>query len=101
MRNEMVAVLTLLFTLTFLSGCPAVSGKPGQAHVEAERARLEAIGPEYRDMANNAYRKTEDGDFEKWFDEDQAKRRNRTVDTWERDVEAAEKELGTNQPENK
>ena len=95
-----LALLLILGLLVSLNtGCGSLE-RVTEAHAQADRANLDAVAPEYLDMSKNAYRKKSDGTFEKWFTDEQAARRDRTVQAWTRHVESAEEEaLGTKKAE--
>lgn len=74
-----------LIPLLFLSlaGCPALTASVPDAWVKADRARYNAIAPEYRTYVANDDSK---GDAEK-------QRRYNTLDAWELDLSTHEQSL--------
>lgn len=79
--------ILVLFLSANLTGCSALE-RVTESHAEADEAFYDAVAEEYEDMAHNAYRKKDDGTYEKWFTETQADRRSRTVESWKGHVEA-------------
>jgi hypothetical protein len=76
LRNAALSAL-LLFTVT---GCPSTGDIIRADYVAADRATYEAIGPRYREYVNA------DPDL----DNEEKRRRNRTVDTWNLRLDQAE-----------
>jgi hypothetical protein len=75
--NSLLCVLCASAVITLSSGC----AMPAQQYITADRATLNAVGPEYSN-----YVQTDPG-----LTPEQQQRRLRTVETWRMRVEAAEK----------
>jgi hypothetical protein len=74
-----------LIPLLFLSlaGCPALTASVPDAWVKADRARKNAVAPEYLQYV----------DADANLDEQQKQRRHNTIDAWEMDLAQHEQSL--------